>query len=644
MRIRLFCVAACAAWSVFAAPQAGVELSGHGDVVPDTFRRGIAIYSDRSYQLLEPPKALAGRAYLRAPIDGFKLTVTNPGELICLTPKRRSEGGSSPCSQDDVLQGYGFELMSDPGEFQLFSEKPENRVRPWRKTVKAGEKFTFGKFVCVLAREPRIEIAEPINVDVGRQMFLDDLLVAESTMKRVWNKPTIDSRSPVLKPETELERSNNTRDPLWNAMAAPFSGGVWYDGQDKLFKCWYCAGWANGIAYATSKDGIKWERPDLDGQGNNLALKTVGMADSNAVIMDPDAKDGYRWKGFAFDLAGCTTVPGRRLVGPSVAVSKDGIHWTKTEMATDAGDCSTMFYNPFISKWVFSLRCGRSENGLSFGRWRDYAETDDFLNGSKNLKKMNWRLKGSAGGRQINGQELYNFDAVAYEGVMIGLALIYNSPQNSYWDKRGLPKIADLRFGFNSVPNEYDAWQFPAEHAYDFFLEGTRKYGDWNMGYLRSNAAICLVMGDELWFYFSGFAGQPDKKKEFSRVNTHSGTYANATMGIAKLRRDGFCSLSDGTLTTKKLVFTKGDRLWVNVDAREGELDVVSGGWRKTLKGVDSTRLEVGPLAPNESFTLTFTARGGARLYSFWTSDAKGRSGGYLAGGSPESRTLRDED
>ena len=29
-------------------------------------------------------------------------------------------------------------------------------------------------------------------------------------------------------------------------------------------------------------------------------------------------------------------------------------------------------------------------------------------------------------------------------------------------------------------------------------------------------------------------------------------------------------------------------------------------------------------------------------LYAFWTSDAKGRSGGYLAGGSPESDTLRD--
>ena len=32
------------------------------------------------------------------------------------------------------------------------------------------------------------------------------------------------------------------------------------------------------------------------------------------------------------------------------------------------------------------------------------------------------------------------------------------------------------------------------------------------------------------------------------------------------------------------------------------------------------------------------------KLYSFWTGGVDGRSGGYLAGGSPESATLRDEE
>ena len=81
---------------------------------------------------------------------------------------------------------------------------------------------------------------------------------------------------------------------------------------------------------------------------------------------------------------------------------------------------------------------------------------------------------------------------------------------------------------------------------------------------------------------------------------------------------------------------------------RQGELAVrVEGqdgkcfGERK-VTGVNSTRLEVGALAVNMPFTLTFVSTGGAKLYSFWTGGADGRSGGYLAGGSPESATLRD--
>ena len=43
-----------------------------------------------------------------------------------------------------------------------------------------------------------------------------------------------------------------------------FSDGVWYDPQDKLFKMWYMGGYTLATCYATSKDGITWEKPALD--------------------------------------------------------------------------------------------------------------------------------------------------------------------------------------------------------------------------------------------------------------------------------------------------------------------------------------------------------------------------------------------
>jgi hypothetical protein len=53
--------------------------------------------------------------------------------------------------------------------------------------------------------------------------------------------------------------------------------------------------------------------------------------------------------------------------------------------------------------------------------------------------------------------------------------------------------------------------------------------------------------------------------------------YAGGSTGLAVLRRDGFASMDagdvQGILTTRPLVF-QGRRLFVNADARGGELDV----------------------------------------------------------------------
>ncbi len=487
------------------------------------------------------------------------------------------------------------------------------------------------------------------NVDVGRQLFLDDRLVAERTAKRVWHRPTKYAGNPVLKPETELELGGPERR---NPMAAPFSGGVWYDGREQIFKCWYHAGWANGVAYAWSEDGISWTRPKLNEDGSNLAWRIPGMADSAIVFLDPDATDGQRFKAFNY-------VVGKRS-GGVVMTSADGIRWTDPVWTAECGDRSTMFYNPFTKRWCFSLRCTARTFDKTYGRSREYAEAADFVDGAKTFPGVREWLRQAAVGRNrgiaYGGEQLYNFDCVAYESVMIGLAEIMLGPENCYWGALGLPKMVELRFGFNATPQDADSWEFPSyaanasadAHHTSFFISETRRFGDWDMGYLKSCGGICVVIGDELRFYYGGFAGDPAKAG--SESNFRGGMYANASMGFATLRRDGFCSVEGGELRTKSLVFTRGDRLWLNLDAREGAVTVVATAaadgrclGSETFTGVDSTRKSAFALTPGVPFVLTFKLTDGARLYSFWTSDGRGRSGGYLAAGSPESRTLRDE-
>jgi hypothetical protein len=101
-----------------------------------------------------------------------------------------------------------------------------------------------------------------IPIDVGRQLFVDDFIIAESTLKRTFHQPEI-YKEPVIKPEEKRA----------GMYAAPFSGGACYDPADNLFKLWYTRVRPHTTCYATSKDGINWDKPELDVEpGTNIVL------------------------------------------------------------------------------------------------------------------------------------------------------------------------------------------------------------------------------------------------------------------------------------------------------------------------------------------------------------------------------------
>src|SRR5436305_3227617 len=100
---------------------------------------------------------------------------------------------------------------------------------------------------------------EPISVDFGRQLLVDDFLIAETSLRRTFHKPRIHEASPLLSPTTPLEMNGG-----YCPVACPFQDGVFFDPKDQLYKIWYHAGWFQGTAYAYSEDGIRWTRPNLD--------------------------------------------------------------------------------------------------------------------------------------------------------------------------------------------------------------------------------------------------------------------------------------------------------------------------------------------------------------------------------------------
>ena len=210
-----------------------------------------------------------------------------------------------------------------------------------------------------------------IPIDLGRQLFVDDFLIEQTSLVRSFHRAEYIPGNPVLSPTTKWEK----RDPYAdrtnthpNPAAMPFSDGVFFDSKDRLFKMWYMGGYNENTCYATSTDGIHWERPSLDITNGTNILRS-GDRDSSTVWIDQNAAspaERYKmasWHDYYLEQF----------------ISPDGIHFTRTGQSGYAGDRTTFFYNPFRGVWVFSLRSAQ----YAGARHRLYWETPDFIGGTR---------------------------------------------------------------------------------------------------------------------------------------------------------------------------------------------------------------------------------------------------------------------
>jgi hypothetical protein len=473
-----------------------------------------------------------------------------------------------------------------------------------------------------------------IPIDVGRQLFVDDFLIQESSLYREFHQARYHPASPVLKPERPFER----QDPYAamtgtapSASAMPFSDGVFFDPADRLFKMWYMAGYQQHTALAISRDGVAWQRPALDVvPGTNIV--STQPRDSNTVWLDLDAPPAERFKMAGYDLAAKAL---------RLHLSADGIHWRAAGVSGPCGDRSTFFRNPFLETWAFSLRA--DEPG-SQHRYRRYLESSSFF-GVRWDEATPW-VRADALDRPRadlkTAPQIYHLDAVAYESVMLGLFSMFRGEQP---DRE---KPNDLCVGFSR-----DGFHW-SRTSREPFIPVSERRGDWNWGNVQSAGGCCLVVGDQLYFYVSGRQGVPGTNLP-----------GDCATGLATLRRDGFASVTDrwpagvpkpvtarpGSLTTRPIRFS-GQHLFVNA-AVDGALRVevldesgrviepYSAGRTVPVSG-DHTRAAVrweGQSSLSELAGATVRFRfvlDRARLFAFWVSgSAAGASGGYLAAGGP---------
>src|SRR5690606_11378476 len=365
-----------------------------------------------------------------------------------------------------------------------------------------------------LAEKPKV-----IDISVGRQLFVDDFLIERSTLKKVYHKAKKWEGNPVLLPSTLWEKEQSlggNRDVVYLG-----HGGVFYDPSEDLYKMFYTAGWRGGLALATSKDLLNWDKPALQSDGSNLLLPKgrYNAGEDNALWLDLNTKDPKQKIKMLTDRRTNDSLS----VMHSLLISA-GKTWSQSiQVNANYGDYSSFFYNPFRSKWVFSIK--KSDEGP---RSRMYLESDEFLDG------WDWK-HGSVFWTRTDKldipdlvirdiPQLYSLNAVAYESIMLGEFYLHLGPKNEIANANKEPKITELGLGFS---RDGFHWLRPSREA---FIEAARKEGAWDKGYIHGATGVCLVKADSLYFPYTGYSGLAS--------DGFRGMYTGASIGMATLRRD----------------------------------------------------------------------------------------------------------
>ena len=534
------------------------------------------------------------------------------------TPTKRPDATATVVEDDKDLQYNGIKLPDVWPPQRDYKTEIRNGMTPF-----------------YLEEKPKV-----INVNVGRQLFVDDFLIASTSLQRKYYYPEYVSNNPVLSPVEDWELKGTH-----GGFAAPFSDGVWYDEKDQLFKMWYLAAGGTykideyGVTcYAVSKDGIVWEKPKLNVVSGTNIVRYNTKRDASSMWLDKQETDANkRYK--LFEVAG-----GAGKWKYNYLTSADGKQWQEQNAPSGAiVDRSTVFKNPFRNVWAWSMRHNvRVNKGDKYTiRARDYMENADPMLGNQAAKAQlssfwfgPWKdeLKHPNYNNDDGSPGIYNLDAIPYESIMLGQFTIWQGPENDVAAKDNVIKRNQVMIGYSR-----DGYSWYRKDM-NPFLPVNDDATTWNNGNVQSVVGSPLIVGDKLYFYVSG--------------RRLSGTAEFVSTGLATLRRDGFVSMSgSGELTTEKLKFD-GDYLFVNATVRGSlavelldENDNVIKGFAKddcvTIKG-DQTKQIVKwknnsslKNLKNKLIKIKFYSTD-ADLYAFWISPwESGESRGYTAGGGP---------
>lgn len=441
---------------------------------------------------------------------------------------------------------------------------------------------------------------DTVSIDHHRQLFIDDYIIdtTENINRRL------------------IPLSKNTNNPLvvadqpWEARMAVPQGSVIYDEEDDIYKMWYTTDIqpkAKGLAYATSKDGLNWDKPELDivtrnGKKTNLvipAFKMGYMYQPYCVVKDLRASDPAQRYKLAFlsiqrDLPRdeSSPHPGTRR-GLGIAFSPDGLNWTKVRdfASDDIIDISHILRGP--KKDDPFVIYGRTLHVQPEIRetWGHHPWFDEHYNGRSVIRStsqdfLEWTPSDFILGPDLNdpvSTMMYSMNVIPYQGIYLGFAQRYIS-------KPGIGTI-DIQLAISR-----DGIHF--ERPFRDPIIPLGEVGSWDRFMIHPMSGPPIEADDQLHFYYGG-RNYRHRPTSIADEGTPRGSIGRASAMI-----DRFVSVEasydGGTLITKPFTYT-GSQLYVNANTAFGELSIqildASGrtieDFESKLTGKDGTEIPV---------------------------------------------------
>jgi hypothetical protein len=422
--------------------------------------------------------------------------------------------------------------------------------------------------MAILAAGPA-RAAGPFDVGDRAQLFIDQVLVRSAdgiafTLHPAQKHP----RNPLVK-----------ADQPWEGWRLEIYGSVLYDEDEGLFKMWYIGEAPDyfpnyATLYATSKDGVTWDKPLTGTIPCAKAPKHNAVADAcllASVIKDAaDPDPARRYKMIYWNQA---------LHGYHTMISPDGLHWTQfsSEPICPSGDVITGYYDAARQLYVAFPKMGATVMGHN-RRCFWLITSKDFVTWTKPELVFAPDLRDDAGSlarieevrpvldvpddTALMRTEFYGIGAYQAESCTIAFPWVFTVNNNARYGNQEGPGELQL-----AVSRDLVNWERP------FRIPCVPRggIGEWDCGFFTTPAEAIRV-GDEIWLYYCGSNYTHGTPCLYRAEGTGRGTRFNASIGLATWKLDRFVSADapaeGGALTTVPVVFS-GSRLELNAATKK---------------------------------------------------------------------------